>query len=356
MSTEKIKCGILGATGMVGQRFIQLLESHPWFEVGAVGASFKSAGMPYVEACKQWKLDTSIPAQVASLQVQLCEPQNFTGCRVIFSGLDSDVAGEIEQEFRRSGFAVFSNAKSHRMDELVPLAVPLVNPQHMQMVKHQQAVLQLQNCGFIVTNANCSSTGLVVPLKALHDAYGLQQVHVCTMQAISGAGYPGVSAMDIVGNVIPYIGDEEHKIETEPLKILGELSGNKFIDQKIMIDAVCHRVPVIDGHTETVSIKFLKPPKDINEVSKVLREYKCEAQSLNLPSAPEKCIIVRDESNRPQPRLDLMNERGFAVTVGRLRKGNYWELTFTLLSHNTILGAAGSAIMNAEYAQKKGLL
>lgn len=263
----------------------------------------------------------------------------------------------VEGAFRQAEQIVFSNAKNYRMDDNVPLVVPVVNPEHLDVVKHQRAKLGLKR-GYIVTNANCSTTGMVVALKPLHDAFGITQLHVSTMQAISGAGYPGISSLDILGNVVPYIDGEESKIEQEPLKILGRLKqdGSGFETEKIMIDATCHRVPVIDGHTETVSLKFRQQPKSIEDIFKVFENYTSLPQKLGVFSAPPQAIIVSRQANRPQPRLDLLAGKGYAVTVGRLRKGHYWDLTFTLLSHNTILGAAGSSIMNAEIALQRGLL
>eukprot|EP00158_Paraphelidium_tribonemae_P008519 Partr_v1_DN28602_c3_g2_i2_m49705 putative aspartate-semialdehyde dehydrogenase len=354
--SDKVKVGILGCTGMVGQRFVQLLESHPQFQVAAVGASERSSGSLYKDACN-WKLDTSIPASIATLEVQNCEPKNFQGCQLIFSGLDSSVATEIEASFRDAEFIVFSNAKNYRMHADVPLVVPLVNPDHLEIVKAQRANLGLRR-GYIATNANCSTTGLVVPLKPLHDKYQIVQLQVTTMQALSGAGYPGVSSIDILGNVVPFIDGEEEKLETEPLKILGNLAaGSKSFNNAVFtVDAHCNRVPVLDGHMESVSVKFKNPPKSVEEVIETLEHFKATCQSMGLHSAPKQAIVVHRNRDRPQPRMDIMAGNGYSVSVGRVRKGNYWDIKFTLLSHNTILGAAGSSILNAEIAFAKGLL
>ncbi|KAJ1543276.1 hypothetical protein HK096_008600, partial [Nowakowskiella sp. JEL0078] len=348
---ERIPVVVLGATGTVGQRFIQLLESHPYFVVAGVGASPRSAGKPYTVATN-WKMPTEIPASTASLNVQTCEPKNFPTCRIMFSGLDSDVAGEIETDFANAGFAVFSNAKNHRMDPLVPLVVPLVNTSHLSILDTQRKAKGYPKKGFLVTNANCATTGLVVPLAALQNAFGpITKMHVTTLQAISGAGYPGVPSLDIFDNVVPYISGEEEKLEIEPGKILGHIGSSGFVSQEIQVSAVCNRVAVLDGHTECVSLSFeRRPPPSVEEIEKVLNEYIAEPTLLGVPSAPKNAIIVRKEVNRPQPRLDRDANGGNSVTVGRIRKCNLFDIKFVLLSHNTILGAAGSSIMNAEVA------
>ncbi|KAJ3036026.1 hypothetical protein HDV00_003119 [Rhizophlyctis rosea] len=359
--SEKIPVGILGATGTVGQRFIQLLESHPYFYVAALGASERSAGKLYTDAAsRSWKQVTAIPADVGALTVQKCSPENFQNCRVIFSGLDADVAGDIETAFLQAEFAVFSNAKNHRMNPIVPLMVPVVNAHHLDIIPHQRSQFNVQK-GFLVTNANCSTTGLVVPLKALQDAFGpLSRVVVTTMQAISGAGYPGVPSLDILGNIVPHIGGEEEKIEIECAKILGGVSEDKtsYVDAPDMkVSASCNRVPVIDGHTESVFVEFLnRPAPSIEQVIDVLKNYVSDAQKLGVPTAPKHSIEVTSLADRPQPRLDINAGNGNAVVIGRVRKCNIFDVKFTLLSHNTILGAAGSSIMNAEIAVAKGLI
>lgn len=393
-NSNTILVGILGATGTVGQRFIQLLSAHPYFTILAFGASPRSAGKLYKNAV-QWKLATDIPSHIGEMVVQNCTPEMFGGCRVIFSGkvewiirlfinilliahlklnklsgLDADIAGDIELAFAKAGFAVFSNAKNHRMDPLVPLVVPLVNPSHLDLVRHQQKIKQFGS-GFIVTNANCSTTGLVVPLKPLVDAFGpISKMIVNTLQAISGAGYPGVPSLDIFDNVVPYIGGEEPKLEEEPLKILGKYDGGESVElvQGMRISATCHRVPVLDGHTESVSIEFAnKPSPSVEDIKRVLSSYQPDYVGSPSPglamikgkkiiSAPSHAIYVTEEPNRPQPRLDRERDHGMAVTVGRVRPCNVLDIKFTLLSHNTLLGAAGSSVLNAECAVARGLI
>jgi aspartate-semialdehyde dehydrogenase len=359
----KRRVGILGATGLVGQRFIALLESHPWFDVVAVAASEKSAGKTYGVAVN-WKLTTALPSRVKDLPVTQCTPEEFKPAQVdiVFSALDASVAGEIEEQFAAAGYPVFSNAKNHRYDADVPILIPHVNASHLDIVPHQRKTRGYPAKGCIVTNANCSSTGLVIALKPLLDAFGLAKLFVVTMQAISGAGYPGVSAMDIYDNVVPYIGGEEPKLQKEPAKILGKLDAEakSFIPEEFPVSAHCNRVPVIDGHTECVSVQFCKPAT-VEQVIQVLRDYRSEAQTLKLPSAPEAPIYVFDEKvnpedfNRPQPRLDRDLGGGYVVTVGRVRECPLLGFKFVLLSHNTVIGAAGGSIQNAELAVAKGL-
>ncbi|KAI8917443.1 hypothetical protein BC831DRAFT_484925 [Entophlyctis helioformis] len=354
-----IPVGVLGATGTVGQRFIQLLDNHPLFFVQAVGASERSAGKPYGSTVN-WKLDTPIPAAAAALTIEPCDPARFKGCRIVFSGLDSSVAGDVELAFMRADMGVLSNAKNHRMDPTVPLIVPLVNPDHFDLVAHQRSMHGLRQ-GFLVTNANCSTTGLVVALKPLMDAFGpLSRVVVTTMQAISGAGYPGVPSLDILGNVVPHISGEEEKMEEEASKILGSISSDRtsFVAAPdLRVSASCNRVAVIDGHTESVNIEFKqRPAPTVEQVQAALSAYVCEAQRLGVPSAPQQAVVVTLAPDRPQPRLDLGTGKGNAIVVGRVRPCNVFDIKLTLLSHNTILGAAGSSIMNAEIAVARGLV
>lgn len=353
------KCGVLGATGTVGQKFIVLLSKHPYMKLHALGASARSAGKTYKEATR-WKQTIDMPLQVQEMVVRPCKASEFSDCDVVFSGLDSDVAGDIEMEFLKADLVIFSNAKNYRRDPAVPLVVPLVNPSHLSIASHQRKVHNLKK-GFLVTNSNCSTAGLVVPLKALVDAFGpLEAVMVQTMQAISGAGYPGVPSIDILDNIVPYIDGEEEKMEYETLKILGNLNPeqNGFNDlSQTKVSATCNRVAVIDGHTECVSVKFAnKPAPTPEEVIKAFTSFKTEAQSLQCPSAPSQALIVRPEADRPQPRLDRDVEGGYAVTVGRVRSCPVFDIKFTLLVHNTVLGAAGCGIMNAEIAVAKGLI
>ncbi|WWC89413.1 aspartate-semialdehyde dehydrogenase [Kwoniella dendrophila CBS 6074] len=367
---KQIKVGILGATGTVGQRFIQLLSNHPYFVIHALGASERSAGQQYGKVTK-WKLNTPIPENIKTKIVQDCKPdaEGFKDCGVVFSGLDQSVAGEIEEAFRKAELIIYSNAKNYRRDPLCPLIVPLVNPSHLSIIPHQKKTLGLEK-GYIVTNANCSTTGLVVPLHALEKAFGpLETVMVTTLQAISGSGYPGVSSLDILDNVVPYIGGEEEKIEWETNKILGgfkdESSPTDFDlhineDKKlkaINVSATTTRVPVIDGHTGIVSVKFsTSTSPSIEEIEKAFRDFKCEAQELNVPSAPPQAIVLHEAQDRPQPRLDRDLHNGACVSVGRVRKCNVLDVKFVCLIDNVRLGAATSSIMNAEIAVEKGLI
>lgn len=338
----KLHVGILGATGSVGQRFVALLSDHPWFTVTAVAASEKSAGKPYREAIN-WKMATPIPDKVARLIVLEATPP--LPCDMVFSGLDASVASEIEGSFAKSGYPVISNSKNHRMDTDVPLLIPEVNADHTNIIPIQKKK-RGYTTGFIVTNPNCSAVGLTMAIKPLHDTFGVQRVHVVTMQALSGAGFPGVASMDIADNVIPYIGGEEEKLETEPQKILAA---------PILISAQCNRVSVTDGHLEAVSVKLTRKAT-LEEVKEALRSFRGEPQELRLPSAPEHPIVVLDEDNRPQPRLDRGRGNGMTVTVGRIRPCPLLDYKFVVLSHNTIRGAAGAAILNAELLYKKGLI
>ncbi|KDQ15467.1 hypothetical protein BOTBODRAFT_292651 [Botryobasidium botryosum FD-172 SS1] len=364
MSNQRqILVGVLGATGTVGQRFIHLLSSHPFFTLHALGASSRSAGKPYGAAVK-WKLPFPIPARAKALVVKECKAEEFKDCGVVFSGLDAEVAGDIESAFRAAELAVFSNSKNHRRDPVVPLIVPLVNPSHFSIIPHQRSIHspRLQT-GFIVTNANCSTTGLVIPLAALEAAFGpLESVMVTTMQAISGAGYPGVPSLDIFDNVVPHIGGEEEKMEWETAKILGGIShdGTAFemhATNPMRVSAACNRVPVIEGHTEAVSVRFARrPPPSPQQIREALEAYTCEAQTLECPSAPKKVIYVHDEPDRPQPRLDRDFQAGAGVNVGRIRECAVLDIKFVVLSNNVCIGAATSSIINAEIAVFKGLI
>ncbi|KAG9037711.1 hypothetical protein FRB95_004557 [Tulasnella sp. JGI-2019a] len=362
-SVNKINVGVLGATGTVGQRFILLLASHPYFHLHTLGASSRSAGHPYEKIVK-WKQVRPIPQIARTLIVQECKADLFKDCTIVFSGLDAEVAGDIELEFRAAELAVFSNAKNHRRDPVVPLIVPLVNSSHLSIVPHQQALQSPPlTRGFIVANANCSTTGLVVPLAALERSFGpIESVLVSTMQAISGAGYPGVPSLDIMDNVVPYIGGEEEKMEWETAKILGGITedGKGFdLHEKspIRVSASCTRVPVIEGHTETVSIRFARrPPPSIEQVREAMTQYTTEAQELQCPSAPAQSIYVHDEPDRPQPRLDRDFQAGAGVNVGRIRTCNVMDIRFVVLVNNVALGAATSSIINAELAVAKKVI
>lgn len=347
---DRIQVGILGATGMVGQRFVQLLADHPWFEISALAASERSEGIPYGEAC-HWVVSEEMPALVKEVVVQECEPG--LNCRLVFSALPAEVAGPVEEEFAAAGYAVSSNARNHRLDPDVPLLVPEVNPDHVALIEVQRQRRGWK--GFIVTNPNCSTAELVVALKPLWDRFGIIALSVVTMQALSGAGYPGVPSLDILDNVIPYIAGEEEKVEREPLKLLGRLEGQAIAEAEMMISAQCNRVATREGHLEAVSVK-LGQEASREEVVEALRSFRGPLQGLGLPSAPEHPIVVREEMDRPQPRLDRDEGKGMSVVVGRVRKCPVLDYKFLILGHNTIRGAAGAAILNAELLKAQGYL
>jgi aspartate-semialdehyde dehydrogenase len=349
--TSKIQVGIVGATGTVGQRFIQLLENHPWFEVVWLSASDRSAGKKYADATT-WRLATPLPARVAALTVNFAKPAKDTP-KLIFAALDSTAAREIEPAFADAGCAVVSNSSAFRMAQDVPLVIPEVNGDHVPLLKSQK--WYEKNGGFMVTNPNCSAIGLVMALAPLHRRFGVEKVFVTTMQAVSGAGYPGVPSLDILGNVIPYIASEEEKMEAESRKLLGTLSGNSVKDAEIVLSAHCNRVAVEDGHTESVSMKLAKPATAA-EIMDTWKEFRCLPQKLKLPSAPEEPVIYDPAPDRPQPRLDRDRGRGMSAVVGRLRPCNIFDWRFTVLSHNTIRGAAGAAILNGELLKAQGYL
>lgn len=350
MSSKRFRVGVLGATGMVGQRMLTLLENHPWFEVTALAASEQSAGKSYREAT-HWNMDTPMPEKYASMTVRKAEPP--LDCDFVLSGLDNAVAGGIEEAFAAAGYPVISNAKNHRMEADVPLLIPEVNPEHLAVLKRQQEARGWRK-GYIVTNPNCSTVGLVCALKPLQDAFGLKKVMVTTMQAISGAGYPGVASLDILDNVVPHIGGEEEKVQTETLKLLGSYDGS-FKDAAMAVSAHCNRVHVRDGHLECASVEFERPAKP-EDVLKAWREFVPAVAKHKLPSVPVPFIIYREEQNRPQPRVDRAAGNGMAVSVGRLRACPVLQYKFVLLSHNTIRGAAGAAIADAELLAAEGLL
>lgn len=347
--SNKIPVGVLGATGAVGQKFVTLLENHPWFELTELAASGRSAGKSYQDVTT-WRQYKPIPERLKATIVKPCEPT--LDCRVVFSGLDSSVAGEIEENFARAGYTVLSNSKNHRMDSDVPLLVPEVNPEHLGLIS-----VQRKNRGWsgaIVTNPNCSVIGLVMALAPIHRAFGVKRVIVATMQALSGAGYPGPSAIDMLGNVIPYIGgNEEEKVETEPLKIMGSLDGDHIRFADCRISAHTNRVFVEDGHMECVSLEFERKASP-DEVARVLSAFTSLPQELKLPFAPERPVIVTDEPDRPQPRLDRDAGDGMSAVVGRIRECPVFDIRFVVLSHNTIRGAAGAAILNAELMKVQG--
>src|SRR5262245_13476531 len=349
---KKLRAGIVAATGTVGQRFIQLLANHPWFEVSAVAASDNSAGKKYAQAT-HWLLETPIPESVAGLTVQACNPG--LDCDFVLSSLPSSVAEKTEEDFARAGVPVISNAGSHRMKADVPLLIPEINPDHLDALSLQKQ--RMGGKGFIVTNPNCTTIGLVFPMAALHRQFGLDAVSVVTMQAISGAGYPGVASLDILDNVLPAInaGEEDHKVETEPLKLLGQWKSNSFVDAPIRMSAQTHRVNVRDGHLEAVSVK-LSQKASRDEVESAIRDFRSPIDELELPTAPRPAIFVESNIQRPQPRLDRDRGNGMAVVVGPVQPCAVLDYKFRLCSHNTIRGAAGAAILNAELLYKKGML
>jgi aspartate-semialdehyde dehydrogenase len=347
---SRIPVAVLGATGSVGQRFIQLLDGHPWFRIAELTASERSAGKKYRQAAS-WFQETTLPPAVAELEVLPTDPQAAPlESRLLFSALDAAVAAEVEAPYARSGHVVVSNAKSHRMDRDVPLLVPEVNAEHLALLEGQS-----YGPGAILANPNCSTIGLVLALAPLYRTFGLEAVNVVTMQAVSGAGIPGVPSMAILDNLIPHIGGEEDKLETEPLKILGRFAGGGIEYASIKIGAACNRVPVIDGHTECVSVKLGRQASP-GEVKEALRSFRGEPQLLGLPSAPARPIHLLEENDRPQPRLDRNRDQGMATTVGRLRPCPLFDYKFVLLTHNTLRGAAGGAILVAELALAQGRL
>ena len=347
-----MRVGVLGATGAVGQRFVQLLEGHPWFELVAVAASERSAGKCYREACT-WKLDVPMPAAARDLVVQPAEPGGGLECDVVFSALDASVAGPVEEAFAAAGYAVLSNARNHRMADDVPLLVPEVNPEHTALVPVQKRRRGWR--GFIATNPNCAAATLVLALAPLERRFGLKAVAVTTLQAISGAGYPGLPSLDILGNVIPFIAGEEEKIERETRKILGRLEGGAVAPHPAMVSATTTRVPVVDGHTASVFVTLGRDPGP-EAIREALRTYRSVPQERNLPSAPAHPTLLVEEDDRPQPRLDVNRERGMASIVGRVRRCDLMGYKFVVLGHNTIRGAAGASILNAELLQSEGLL
>ncbi|MCA9879919.1 MAG: aspartate-semialdehyde dehydrogenase [Thermomicrobiales bacterium] len=346
---KRIPVAVLGATGSVGQRFVQLLADHPWFELAEVVASDRSAGQKYAEAT-DWRLSADMPVSAQDLEVR--DYSSELHSPVVFSALPGEVAEEIEQRMAREGRALFSNTSFHRMTPDVPLLIPEVNPEHAAAIKVQQ-----QNrgwSGFIVTNPNCSAIHLVLALKPLQDAFGIDALAVATMQAVSGAGYPGVPSLDMIDNVVPFISTEEEKMTEETKKLLGGFDG-QFQPADLVMTAHCNRVPVRDGHTECVSIRFRESATPA-QAAEAMAAFRARPQELDLPSAPKRPVIVRSERNRPQPNLDRDTERGMATTVGRVRECPLLGTKFVLLGHNTIRGAAGASILNAELFRVEGLL
>jgi aspartate-semialdehyde dehydrogenase len=344
----KIRVGVLGATGAVGQRFVSLLAEHPWFDLRVLAASSRSAGRRYVDACR-WYLDEPMPARVREMTLQYGEPG--IDCEILFSALPNSIAGPLEETLAAAGYAVYSNAGSHRQDPDVPLLIPEVNPEHTALIGHQRQHRGWP--GFIVTNPNCTATHLTCALKPLHDAFGLRRVFVVSMQAVSGAGYPGVSALDITDNVIPYISNEEDKVQSEPCKMLGTFRGDHIEEINLRISAHCNRVQTRDAHLECVSVE-LGRPASAAEVQTAWEQFEGLPQRLALPSAPAHFIEVRAEPDRPQPRRDRHAGQGMTTSVGRLRACELLDYKFALLGHNTIRGAAGGSVLNAELMVAQG--
>ncbi|MEO2241687.1 MAG: aspartate-semialdehyde dehydrogenase [Euryarchaeota archaeon] len=352
----KVRVGVLGATGIVGQRFVSLLVDHPWFELEALTASPRSAGKPYAEASK-WYLSEPLPEDVAEMTVLETDPaevEREADVDLVFSALPSDVAREVEPRFAEAGFAVASNASAYRMEEDVPLVIPEVNPDHLELIDVQRDERGWD--GFIVTNPNCSTIQMVLTLKPLMDEFGIEEVIVSTMQAVSGAGYAGVPSMAILDNLIPYIEGEEEKMETETLKILGELDGDRVKPADLTVSASCHRVPVLDGHTEAIFVSTTEEA-DPKEAAEVLAEFKGVPQEKDLPTAPERPVIVREEEDRPQPRFDREAGNGMSVVVGRIRRDPVLDgLKYVCVGHNAVRGAAGASVLNAELLVSEGYL
>jgi aspartate-semialdehyde dehydrogenase len=348
---KKLRVGILGATGVVGQRFIQLLEDHPQFEVAALAASGRSQGKTYAEACT-WRLPGEMPKLVRSIAVQ--SPAPPLDCDFLFSSLPGEIAGDAEDSFARAGYPVITNSSSHRMGADVPLLIPEVNPEHLELIGPQRAA-HGYGLGYIVTNPNCSTIVIAMALAPLHRSFGVESCIATTMQAISGAGYPGVASLDIADNVLPFIGGEEEKIESETVKILGRVDGATIKIAGMSVSAQCHRVNVIDGHLAAMRVKLARPAS-LDQVREALASFRALPQELNLHSAPARPIIVRDEVDRPQPRLDRDAGRGMSVTVGRIAPDSVLDYRFVALGHNTIRGAAGAAILNAELLVARGYL
>lgn len=346
-----IPVAVLGATGSVGQRFVSLLDNHPWFKVVALAASDRSVGQPYGKACR-WVLSEPMPDWAREMMIVPAEPGAIDS-RIVFSALPAELAKELEPQFAKAGFNVCSNASSYRREEDVPLLLPEVNAGHIALVRQQR-----KNRGWsgaILTNPNCTSTGLTVALKALQDAFGLQKVFMVSLQALSGAGYPGVASLDIADNVIPFIGGEEEKVEWEPRKMLGKLVNSTVQLADATFSAHTNRVAVIDGHTVCASVEltFAASPE---QAIQALSSYQAPQQARGLPSSPQPVIVVKDENDRPQPRLDRLTGKGMTTVVGRIRRDPLFHIKFVVLSHNTIRGAAGGSIYNAELLVNEGLL
>jgi len=348
-----MKVGILGATGAVGQKFIRLLQGHPWFEIEALGASERSAGKKYKDAAN-WIEDVVLPESIKQMTVKNCEPSEFSDVDFVFSGLDSSVAGEIEKAFASSGIPVISNAKNYRQDPTVPLLIPEINPDHTELIKNQ--TFTKDGSGWIVTNPNCVAVPLAISLKPLYDAFGIEALILTTMQAISGAGYPGVASLDILGNVIPFISGEEPKVGPETRKLLSTLEGTTLAKPHFPVQATATRVPTINGHMISATVKLENPPSNFEELYAAFANWKNPIADLDLPFSPKELYKLHEEEKYPQPRLHADAENGMQLHIGRLRKAEVFDVSFVAMAHNTIRGAAGGAILNAELLVKKGYL
>lgn len=344
--TPKLRVGILGATGAVGQQFVRILENHPWFEITALAASERSAGKRY-HVATEWIGGNPIPKSVADKEVVPCVPD--LDVDFVFSGLSSSIAGEVEKAFAEAGIPVISNARNYRMQENVPLLIPEINPDHAALIEEQEGP------GFIVTNPNCSTVGMVCALRPLVDVFGVEAVQVTTLQALSGAGYPGVPSLDALGNVVPFIGGEEDKMVSEPRKLLGKLAGGRITPAEITVSAQCNRVPVLNGHLECISVK-LGSKASAEDVVDAFRSWRSPIAELGLPSAPDPFLHVFEEEAFPQPRRHASLGGGMTVSIGRVRSCEVLDVKFVALVHNTVRGAAGGAVLNAELLAERGYL
>ncbi|MFP4382160.1 MAG: aspartate-semialdehyde dehydrogenase [Candidatus Sumerlaeia bacterium] len=359
---EKLRAGVIGATGMVGQNYIRLLKGHPWFEVSFVAASPRSAGKKYSEAVAgRWLMEEDMPEKVAGLTVADASDVDAAkgACDFVFSAVEisKEEVRELEDKYAAAGIPVVSNNSAHRHTDDVPMLIPEINGHHVDMIPEQRR-LRGWDQGLVVVKPNCSLQSYITPVFALIQAgYGISEMVIATLQAVSGAGYPGVPSLDMIDNVVPYIGGEEEKSELEPQKILGEFKDGAFqYDKSIKISAHCNRVPVVDGHTACVSLRFADKKPSIEEVKAIWSKFQAEPQKMDLPFAPKQPIILREEADRPQPRRDRNADKAMAVSVGRIRPCNTMDLRFVGLSHNTVRGAAGGGILNAEWLKAKGYL
>ena len=351
--SARLPVAVLGATGAVGQAFIRILANHPWFELKEVAASERSAGRSYAEAAR-WIGDDAIPDHVAALEVLPCDPSRVKS-PVVFSALDSSVAGEAEAAFAKAGRTVLSNAKNYRMDPDVPLVIAEVNPDHLDVLPVQRRNRGWNGGGAIVTNGNCAAIATVLPLAPLHEAYGVKRVFIATMQAVSGAGYPGVASLDILGNVIPFIKDEEPKLEAEVKKFLGALGKSGIEDADIGVSSHTNRVPVEHGHTVVMSVELVQKT-DIGDIENALRSWRGASEACGLPSSPERVLTVAEQADRPQPRRDVDSGGGMTVTIGRIRPDPMFDVRLVALGHNIMRGAAGASVLNAELMVATGRL